>query len=95
MVKPEWGMKRYCQKCHNKYYDMQKNPITCPSCGTEYKPEFLRSRDDLRAQAAKEELTLKEDISVTDTDDAFEAEDDDADEVAVVEPEIKKEDEEN
>lgn len=36
MSKPEWGTKRVCQKCFNKFYDLKKSPIICPSCGTEY-----------------------------------------------------------
>ncbi len=33
--KPEWGVKRLCQSCGTKYYDLKRAPITCPSCGAE------------------------------------------------------------
>lgn len=36
MVKAEWGTKRNCPKCNSKYYDLQKNPATCPICGFSY-----------------------------------------------------------
>ncbi len=32
MAKPEWGTKRLCQSCGAKFYDMGRNPITCPKC---------------------------------------------------------------
>ena len=45
--KPEWGLKRVCQSCGCKYYDMRPEsddsgkPILCPSCGTAFDPEAL------------------------------------------------------
>lgn len=45
MAKPEWGVKRICPNCGTRYYDMRKEPPTCPSCGTVFDPEaLLRSR---------------------------------------------------
>ena len=45
MAKAEWGMKRICPKCGGRYYDMKKNPPTCPSCKTPFDPEnLLRAR---------------------------------------------------
>lgn len=39
MVKPEWGTKRLCLECGVKFYDMLRDPITCPACETVLKPE--------------------------------------------------------
>mgnify|MGYP001322415673 FL=1 len=44
MAKPEWGRKRTCQVCVKKYYDLNKSPIICPSCGAEFDPDYLKSR---------------------------------------------------
>ena len=45
MSKPEWGTKRTCQSCAAHFYDMRKDPIVCPKCGTTYDPEaVLKSR---------------------------------------------------
>ncbi len=45
MAKPEWGRKRTCQVCGKKYYDLNKSPIICPSCGAEFEPnDYLKSR---------------------------------------------------
>ena len=41
MAKPEWGIKRVCSSCNTKYYDLNKSPIICPSCGTEFDPDFF------------------------------------------------------
>ena len=34
MAKPELGTKRLCGNCGAKFYDLNKDPITCPRCGT-------------------------------------------------------------
>ena len=45
MAKPEWGIKRTCQACGKKFYDLNKSPIICPSCGAEFDPnDHLRTR---------------------------------------------------
>ena len=41
MAKPEWGRKRTCQACGTKYYDLNKTPMICPSCGAEFDPDLL------------------------------------------------------
>ena len=45
MSKPEWGTKRTCQSCGAHFYDLRKDTIVCPKCGTTYDPEaVLKSR---------------------------------------------------
>ena len=45
MAKPEWGIKRICSSCNTKYYDFNKSPVICPSCGAEFDPDYyLKSR---------------------------------------------------
>ena len=46
MANPEWGKKRICLACNTKYYDFNKSPIICPSCGTEFDPDtnIIKSR---------------------------------------------------
>lgn len=36
MAKPELGTKRHCQSCGAKFYDLNKDPIICPRCGTAF-----------------------------------------------------------
>ncbi|MDR3440348.1 TIGR02300 family protein [Telmatospirillum sp.] len=39
MAKPEWGVKRTCQSCGARFYDMAHSPIVCPKCGSTVEPE--------------------------------------------------------
>lgn len=44
MVKPEWGVKRVCQKCSTRFYDMLHQPIICPQCKTTFDPESFSKK---------------------------------------------------
>ena len=33
MAKDKLGIKRLCLNCGKRFYDMQRDPIYCPSCG--------------------------------------------------------------
>ena len=33
MPKEEWGVKRVCPSCSTRFYDLQRDPMVCPSCG--------------------------------------------------------------
>ncbi len=34
--RPERGVKRTCQSCEARFYDMTRSPAICPKCGTEF-----------------------------------------------------------
>jgi uncharacterized protein (TIGR02300 family) len=34
LAKPELGNKHQCQNCGAKFFDLNKDPIICPKCGT-------------------------------------------------------------
>ena len=36
VARPELGIKRQCQSCGAKFYDLSRDPIICPKCGTIY-----------------------------------------------------------
>ena len=85
MAKPEWGRKRTCQVCGKKFYDLNKSPICCPSCGSEFDPDiYLKSRKgkNLSTKAASEKnQNTSEDMSniddiETETDDQVVSDDD-------------------
>ena len=43
MSKPEWGTKRICLQCGERFYDLGKDPIKCPHFGDEMSvEEFLK-----------------------------------------------------
>jgi uncharacterized protein (TIGR02300 family) len=53
MVKAAWGTKRTCQGCGARFYDLGKDPITCPKCGQKHDPEdFVKARRSRSAPAA-------------------------------------------
>ena len=47
------GIKRSCQACGCKYYDFNKAPIACPSCGVEFDPEVLLKSRRLKPISAE------------------------------------------
>ena len=85
MAKPEWGKKRICLACNTKYYDFNKSPIICPSCGSEFDPDiYLKSRKGKnlstkvvseKNQNMSDDMTNIDDID-TDTDDEVVSDDD-------------------
>ena len=66
MAKPEWGIKRICSSCKTKYYDLNKAPIICPSCGTEFDPDYYlktkKSRGVLSKVSSENDNDLSSDI---------------------------------
>ncbi len=55
MAKPELGTKRLCAGCGAKFYDLNKDPITCPKCGTVFEVVTVAprgGRPDAAAAAA-------------------------------------------
>jgi uncharacterized protein (TIGR02300 family) len=54
VAKPELGTKRLCAHCGAKFYDLAKDPIVCPKCGTvhEVAPVVSRGRPDAAAARA-------------------------------------------
>lgn len=58
MAKPELGAKRICASCGAKFYDLNRDPITCPKCGALYEvaPIVPRGgRPDVAARGAVQE----------------------------------------
>jgi uncharacterized protein (TIGR02300 family) len=55
VAKPELGTKRLCAGCGAKFYDLSKDPITCPKCGTVFEvvvPVTRGGRGEAAAAAA-------------------------------------------
>ncbi len=53
MVKASWGIKRTCQSCGARFYDLNKSPIKCPKCGREHdREDFVKVRRGRAAAAA-------------------------------------------
>jgi uncharacterized protein (TIGR02300 family) len=57
VVKPEWGTKRTCPKCGERFYDLGiADPCVCIACGVDFKPEpVLKTKQPIVAVVKKEE----------------------------------------
>ena len=80
MPKSEWGSKHICQSCGAKFYDLQRDPIVCPACGTAFDSDTTtRSRRSRGAgtsgKVAKEAASSAEEDTV-EIDDDFDSDDD-------------------
>ncbi len=88
MVKPEWGTKRTCPKCGERFYDLGKDdPVTCinSECGVTWEPEpVLKSKqpvafDDKKDEKKKDDKDLSgdEEDELADVDEDAETNPDD------------------
>lgn len=75
MAKPELGSKRQCQNCGTKFFDLNKDPIVCPKCGTVFQtvaaaparaPLRAAPEDDTEAEPGNVELVSLEDADAAD-----------------------------
>ncbi len=72
MVDSKLGSKRVCEACGAKFYDLNKNPATCPKCGHSFDPMASATA----AQPVREVAPTAE-APVDDNDGELEDEDDD------------------
>lgn len=77
MAKPDLGSKRQCQNCGTKFFDLGKDPILCPKCGTVFQvASVAASRSAARAAPADDEETEAEpDAEVVSLEDADQVDD--------------------
>ena len=81
MVKPEWGSKRTCPKCGERFYDLGKeDPVTCIECGNEWTPEpVLKSKQPIPFEEEKKVEGKDADSDLSGDDDDLEDIDEDDD----------------
>ncbi|MFZ5711121.1 MAG: TIGR02300 family protein [Pseudomonadota bacterium] len=61
MPKDEWGVKRLCPHCGTRFYDLQRDPMTCPNCAHIFTAESLvsgRGRAMIAEKASVKEREL-------------------------------------
>ncbi len=80
MVKPEWGTKRSCPKCGERFYDLGKeDPVTCIECGNEWTPEpVLKTKQPIPFEEDKKDEKKDSDSDLADDDLDIDVDDDDA-----------------
>lgn len=76
MPKDEWGVKRVCPSCQERFYDLQKDPLHCPNCDAEFSLESLLSD---KPKIEKASSAAKPEPAAEVVDDAEDVLDDDAD----------------
>ena len=72
MPKEEWGTKRLCPHCGTRFYDLQKDPMTCPACGSEFTVESLtqgRGRSLVSEKTAMKDEDQDDDLIEDDLDE--------------------------
>ena len=80
MPKDEWGVKRVCQKCAVRFYDLQNDPMTCPSCDATFDLASLINTRNRSVSAEKPKIVKPEpDEELDDTADVLDDDDVNAD----------------
>ena len=74
MAKPDLGGKRQCQNCGTKFFDLNKDPILCPKCGTVFQIAAM-TRGARAAPADDDEAEVDTGAEVVPLEDADAAED--------------------
>ena len=59
LAKPNWGLKRTCLSCGDRFYDMKRDPIVCPTCEAVLDPLALVRPRRARAAAAASQAKAK------------------------------------
>jgi uncharacterized protein (TIGR02300 family) len=91
MPKDEWGVKRVCPNCSSRFYDLQTDPMTCPSCGTTF---ALDSLTMVKPKALRPEKVKPEPEDIDDLPD-IEVEAETADSDDDLDDEILEDDDDN
>lgn len=71
MAKPEWGTKRSCPKCGERFYDLGKDePVACIECGEEWYPEpVLKSKQPIPFEGDEKKKDGEADSDLSGDDD--------------------------
>ena len=80
MAKPDWGKKLTCPSCGARFYNLNKEPATCPKCEATVEIQPVLKPRRTPAEAPKPKKVVKK---VSDDDDDVDAllDDDDDDDL--------------
>jgi uncharacterized protein (TIGR02300 family) len=68
VAKPELGAKRQCQACGAKFFDLNKDPIVCPKCGTVFQGA-MRARPAAKEDEEDTEMTAPAGVDIVSLDE--------------------------
>ena len=91
MAKSELGTKRQCQNCGAKFFDLNKDPIICPKCGTVFQGATGRARPTAKPEEEEAELSTPAGVEVVSLDEV-EASEEKAAEPAVDDIDVEEDD---
>ena len=69
MAKTELGAKRQCQNCGAKFFDLNKEPIVCPKCGTIFQGAARAERVAAKAVVEEDEVVAPVDVELVSLDE--------------------------
>ena len=69
MAKPELGAKRQCQNCGAKFFDLNKDPIVCPKCGTVFQGAAARAGAAAKDEEEDSELAAPAGVELVSLDE--------------------------
>ncbi len=69
MAKPELGAKRQCQNCGAKFFDMNKEPIVCPKCGTIFHGAARVERAAAKVEVEEDEVVAPAGVELVSLDE--------------------------
>ena len=70
MAKVELGTKRQCQNCGAKFFDLNKDPIVCPKCGTIFLgAATARARPAAKPEEEETELAAPAGVDIVSLDE--------------------------
>jgi len=92
MAKVDLGEKRVCPECEAKFYDLTKNPATCPMCQHSFDPAELEPKPILPLAPLEPEKADKDDDEDGEAKPPVDEEDIDEEEEAAKELELDGDD---
>jgi uncharacterized protein (TIGR02300 family) len=81
LAKPELGSKHQCQNCGAKFFDLNKDPVVCPKCGTVFQGA-ARARAAAKPEEEETELATPAGVDMVSLDEVEAAEEKVAEPVA-------------
>jgi uncharacterized protein (TIGR02300 family) len=89
LANPELGSKHQCQNCGAKFFDLNKDPIVCPKCGTVFQGAAARARAAAKPEEEETEVATPAGVDVVSLDEV-EASEEKAAEPAVDDLEVEE-----
>ena len=89
MAKTELGAKRQCQNCGAKFFDLNKDPIVCPKCGTIFQGAARVERAAVKEEVEEDEVVAPAGVELVSLDEV-EASEEKAAEPAVEDVDVEE-----